>query len=344
VTARPPILLTGVAGFIGSQVARHLLARGERVVGIDSLSDYGGRAIKEDRLASLDHLAAKGALTFHQVDIADGAAVTAAAAGLAGCTIIHLAAQAGVRHSLSHPESYVQSNLVGFGHILELARTLGAAHLVFASSSSVYGANTSMPYATTDAVGHPVSLYAATKRANELMAHSYAHLYGLPCTGLRFFTVYGPWGRTDMAPHLFTRAILAGDPIQVFNRGRSRRDFTYIDDIVSGVVAVADRPAAPDPRWNPDAPHPGRSHAPYRLYNIGNNSPVELMTFIATLEELLGRKATMELLPPQPGDVPATCAEIAELESEFGFRPATPLREGLRRYVEWYRGYFGPRG
>lgn len=332
------ILVTGAAGFIGSGVSQALLARGDTVTGFDSVNDYYDVTLKEARLARLR--AHKG-FTFVKGALEDAAAVAALFAGRPFDRVIHLAAQAGVRYSLTNPGAYVQSNLVGFLNILEGCRHARTPHLAYASSSSVYGLNARQPFSVHDNVDHPISLYAATKKANELMAHTYSHLYGLPTTGLRFFTVYGPWGRPDMALFLFTKAILAGRPIDVYNHGKMRRDFTYIDDIVQGVVRTADRIAAPDPAWDAAAPDPGISPAPYRVYNIGNHTPVELDRFIALIEENLGRKAIRNLLPMQPGDVPATCADVADLERDVGFAPATPLETGIARFIEWYREYYG---
>ena len=332
------ILVTGAAGFIGFHVSRALLARGDTVTGFDNLNDYYDVALKQARLAQL---AGQPGFSFAKGALEDAAAVDALFAGRPFDRVIHLAAQAGVRYSLTNPGAYVQSNLVGFLNILEACRRARTPHLAYASSSSVYGLNARQPFSVHDNVDHPISLYAATKKANELMAHTYAHLYGLPATGLRFFTVYGPWGRPDMALFLFTRAILAGRPIDVFNQGKMRRDFTYIDDIVQGVVRTADRIAAPDPAWDAAAPDPGISPAPYRVYNIGNHTPVELERFIAVLEEALGRKAVRHYLPMQPGDVPATCADVDDLRRDVGFAPATPLETGIARFVEWYRDYYG---
>jgi UDP-glucuronate 4-epimerase len=330
------VLVTGAAGFIGMHTAQRLLARGDEVVGVDNLNDYYDVALKRARLEPLQ---AHPRFRFEKLDLAD----TAATAGLFArerCPrVVHLAAQAGVRYSLKNPQAYAQSNLAGFLNVLEGCRHYGVEHLVFASSSSVYGANTAMPYSTHAGADHPVSLYAATKKANELMAHAYSHLYRLPATGLRFFTVYGPWGRPDMAYAIFTKAILDGQPIDVFNHGRMRRDFTYIDDIVEGVVRVLDRAPAADPAFDPARPDPAASHAPYRLYNIGNHTPVELGEFIATLERLLQRTAKKNLLPMQPGDVAETYADVADLQRDVGFAPSTPLDTGLARYVEWYRAY-----
>ena len=334
----PPVLITGVAGFIGNHVALRYLEAGRAVVGLDDVNDYYDTELKEARLR---RLAAHGGHRFHRLDLTDRAALEALFRDDRFSTVIHLAAQAGVRHSLTNPHAYASSNLVGFLNVLECCRHAGVGHLVYASSSSVYGAVTAMPFSVHQNVDHPLSLYAATKKANELMAHSYSHLYRLPTTGLRFFTVYGPWGRPDMAIFAFTRAILAGEPIPVFNGGRMRRDFTYIDDVVDGICRLAERPAAPNPGWDGAAPDPGTSAAPYRLYNIGNNEPVDLLAMIALLEDALGRKASMQMLPMQAGDVPETCADIADLVRDSGFRPATPLSVGIGRFVEWYRAYYG---
>lgn len=332
------VLVTGAAGFIGSHVALQLLGRGDEVVGLDNLNDYYSVRLKRDRLARLTPLAG---FEFVQLDVADRGGMAELFRGRPFDGVIHLAAQAGVRYSLTNPHAYVDSNLVGFTNILEGCRHAQVEHLVYASSSSVYGANTKMPFSVHDNVDHPLSLYAASKKANELMAHTYSHLYGLPTTGLRFFTVYGPWGRPDMALFLFTEAILAGRPIDVFNHGRMQRDFTYVDDIVEGVIRTFDRPAAPNPDWNGAAPDPGSSRAPYRLYNIGNHQPVELLRLIEVLEASLGRTAVKNFLPLQPGDVPATYADVAELARATGFQPRTPIEEGVRRFVEWYRAYYG---
>ncbi|MDR1708545.1 MAG: NAD-dependent epimerase [Candidatus Accumulibacter sp.] len=329
------ILVTGAAGFIGRRVAEILLARGDEVVGVDNLNDYYDPRLKEARLETLRP---HSGFRFRRLDLADGA--DCAALFSEGFErVVHLAAQAGVRYSLINPQAYIQSNLVGFANVLEGCRHNGVEHLVYASSSSVYGANTKMPFSVRDAVDHPVSLYAATKKANELMAHSYSQLYGLPTTGLRFFTVYGPWGRPDMSVWLFTRAILEGRPIDVFNHGKMRRDFTYIDDIADGTVRTLDRIAAPNPDFDPARPDPGSSRAPYRVYNIGNHQPVELMTFIETIERALGREAKKNFLPMQAGDVPATYADVTELTRDAGFAPNTPLTEGIARWVEWYKAY-----
>lgn len=336
------ILVTGIAGFIGFHVARALLARGDRVLGVDNLNDYYEVQLKRDRLAAL--APANGQqLTTVELDIADAAALRSLVADERPDAVIHLAAQAGVRYSLENPHAYTHSNINGFLAVLEACRHHPVKHLVYASSSSVYGLNAHMPFSVHDNVDHPVSLYAATKKANELMAHSYAHLYGLPTTGLRFFTVYGPWGRPDMAYFLFTRAILEGKPIKVFNGGDMARDFTYIDDIVEGVVRVLDRPATADPDWSAAAPDPGSSCAPYRVFNIGNNQPVRLLDFIEAIETALGREAVKDFQPMQPGDVSTTFADIDALGAWTGYRPATPLAEGLAQFAAWYRDYYGQR-
>ena len=331
------ILVTGAAGFIGMHVAERLLARGDAVVGLDNLNDYYDVSLKEARLAQLTP---RAGFTFERADLADREAIDILFRREKPNVVIHLAAQAGVRYGMTNPHAYAQSNLVGFLTILEGCRHHGVKHLVFASSSSVYGANTAIPFSETENVDHPLSLYAATKKSNELMAHAYAHLYGLPVTGLRFFTVYGPWGRPDMSPFVFTRKILAGEPIDVFNNGNHARDFTYIDDIAEGVVRCADRPAQPDPAFDSANPDAATSSAPYRIYNIGNNDPVELMDFIASIETAVGRKAIKNFLPMQPGDVPTTYANIDALERDTGFSPHTPIGEGVRRFVAWYRGYY----
>jgi UDP-glucuronate 4-epimerase len=332
------VLVTGAAGFIGSQLSKRLLDNGINVVGLDNLNPYYSVKLKEDRLAQLE---GHPRFTFARLDLADRAGMERLFAANRFDVVINLAAQAGVRYSLKNPQAYIEANIVGFTNILEGCRHHGVKHLVFASSSSVYGANTKMPFSVHDNVDHPVSLYAASKKANELMAHTYSHLYGLPCTGLRFFTVYGPWGRPDMALFLFTDAILKGRPIQVFNHGRMQRDFTYIDDIVEGVVRVMGRLPAPNPAWSGERPDPGTSYAPYKIYNIGNNQPVELNTFIATIESVLGRTAQKEFLDMQPGDVPATYADVDDLMADVGFKPATPIREGIERFVAWYKSYYG---
>ena len=331
------ILVTGAAGFIGSAVALRLLERGDTVWGIDNLNAYYEVSLKEARLARLQ---GHPAFRFERMDIADRAAMRRLFDAQHFDAIVHLAAQAGVRYSLENPAAYIDANLTGFGNVLEGARQGRTGHLVFASSSSVYGASLKLPFAESDNVDHPVSLYAATKKANELLAHSYAHLYALPCTGLRFFTVYGPWGRPDMAFFKFTRMIIAGQPIPVYNRGDMLRDFTYVDDVVEGVVRAMDRPAQPDPAWNGRDPDPATSSAPYRIYNIGNSAPVQLMRYIEVLEQCIGRKAVCEMLPMQAGDVPATSADVSRLEAAVGYRPTTPVEVGVRRFVDWYREYY----
>jgi UDP-glucuronate 4-epimerase len=331
------ILITGAAGFIGSTLALRLLASGDRVVGLDNLNDYYDVRLKEARLA---RLRAYPGFEFVKEDIADRAAMVRLFAATRFDAVMHLAAQAGVRYSIENPGAYVDTNLVGFGNVIEGARRSEVGHFVYASSSSVYGANAKLPFAEDDNIDHPVSLYAATKKANELMAHSYAHLYRLPCTGLRFFTVYGPWGRPDMALFKFTRGILAGEAIPVFNRGEMVRDFTYVDDIVEGVLRVIDQPAQADPGWSALAPRPSSSNAPYRVYNIGNSRPVKLMRYIEVLEQCLGQKAKLDLLPLQAGDVPETVADVSRLQAAVGFKPATPVETGIARFVEWYRSYY----
>jgi UDP-glucuronate 4-epimerase len=332
------VLVTGAAGFIGSALSLRLLARGDEVLGVDNLNDYYDVSLKQARL---DRLTPHPGFQFAKVSIEDRPALEGAFAPFKPQRVVNLAAQAGVRYSLENPYAYVEANLVGFINILEACRHGKVEHLVYASSSSVYGANRKLPFSVQDSVDHPVSLYAATKKANELMAHTYSHLYGLPTTGLRFFTVYGPWGRPDMALFLFTRKILAGEPIDVFNHGHHTRDFTYIDDIVEGVIRTLDRVATPDPHYDPLHPNPGTSSAPYRLYNIGNSRPVQLFHYIEVLEQCLGRKAEQNLLPLQPGDVPDTSAEVTELMADTGYQPATPVEAGVARFVEWYRGYYG---
>jgi UDP-glucuronate 4-epimerase len=331
------ILITGAAGFIGAAVAQRLLDRGDSVHGIDNLNAYYDVSLKEARLARLRPYEN---FVFQKLDVADRASMENLFATHRFDGVLHLAAQAGVRYSVENPYAYVDANLVGFANVLEGCRYGGVGHLVFASSSSVYGANTKLPFSERDNVDHPVSLYAATKKANELMAHSYAHLYSLKCTGLRFFTVYGPWGRPDMALFKFTSKILRGEPIQVFNHGRMRRDFTYIDDIVEGVVAIIDRPPSGDPTWRGDAPNPATSYAPYRIYNIGNSKPVDLMRYIEVLESCLGKKAEIEFMPMQPGDVPATFADTTALHEAVGFKPGTEIEVGVARFVDWYRSYY----
>lgn len=337
---RVPILVTGAAGFIGYHLCSKLLERGDRVIGVDNMSTYYDTRLKQDRLAQL---VGRSGFEFHQIDISDAGAVDRLFAGQKPEIVVNLAAQAGVRYSLQNPFAYVNSNLHGFMAILESCRHHHVRHLVFASSSSVYGANTSMPFSVHDNVDHPVSLYAATKKANELMAHSYSHLFRLPVTGLRFFTVYGPWGRPDMALFLFTRAILRGEPIPVFNQGKMRRDFTYIDDIVDGVMRVMDKAPSGNSAWNGADPDPGSSLAPYRIYNIGHNEPVELMRFIEVLEQRLGKKARRNMMELQPGDVPATFADIDGLVEDFGFRPDTTIETGIDKFVTWYLDYYANR-
>lgn len=330
------ILVTGAAGFIGFHVCLRLLRDGHAVTGIDNLNDYYDPRLKHHRLELLRR---EAAFTFLPLDLADDDGMDRLFTDNAFTQVINLAAQAGVRYSLENPRSYVRSNLVGFANVLEGCRRSGVGHLVFASSSSVYGLNESLPFSETDNVDHPVSLYAASKKSNELMAHSYSVLYGIPCTGLRFFTVYGPWGRPDMALYIFTKAILAGEPIPVFNGGLMRRDFTYIDDVVEGVVRLLPLPPAPNPAWDPAKPDPASGPCPYAVYNIGNNNAVTLDAFISTLEAVLGKKAIRNLLPMQPGDVRATYADIERLRVKVGFSPATPLEEGIRRFTEWYTEY-----
>ncbi len=331
-------LVTGAAGFIGYHVARALLERGDRVVGLDNLNDYYDPNLKKARLAELEPFEE---WTFERLDLADREGMESLFARYGFDRVIHLAAQAGVRYSIENPHAYGQSNLVGFLHILEGCRRHEVGHLTYASTSSVYGANEVYPYSVRHNVDHPVSLYAATKKANELMAHSYSHLYGLPATGLRFFTVYGPWGRPDMAYFKFTEAILAGRSIDVYNHGHMRRDFTYIDDITEGVIRASDRVAEPDPEWSGGAPDPATSYAPFKVYNIGNNQSVELLRFIEVLEDVLGVKAELNMLPMQAGDVPATAADIDALVRDTGFRPNTPIADGLAKFVEWYREFYG---
>ncbi len=331
-------LVTGAAGFIGYHVAERLLQRGDEVIGLDNMNPYYDPVLKAARL---ERLRRHTGFRFVKLDLADRSAIEALFGVERFPRVIHLAAQAGVRYSVTHPHSYIESNVVGFLHILEGCRHHGAEHLTYASTSSVYGMNTQMPFSVHQGADHPVSLYAATKKANELMAHSYAHLYRLPSTGLRFFTVYGPWGRPDMALFLFTRAILEGKPIDVFNHGRMRRDFTYIDDIAEGVVRASDRPAAPSDTWSGNVPDPATSSAPYRIYNVGNSEPAELMDFIAALERALGKTAEKNYLAMQPGDVPATAADVADLVRDVGFRPSTTIETGVARFVAWYREYHG---
>lgn len=331
-------LVTGAAGFIGFHTSLRLLARGDRVVGFDNVNDYYDVRLKEARL---ELLAKHPGFTLVKGDLGDREAVDGCFVKHRLSTVIHLAAQAGVRHSITHPHVYVHSNLTGFLHVLEACRHQGVQHLTYASTSSVYGANGNMPFSVHHGVDHPLTLYAATKRSNELMAHSYAHLYGLPVTGLRFFTVYGPWGRPDMALFLFTKAILEGRPIDVYNQGEMARDFTYVDDIVDGIVGASDRPATPDLQWSANAPDPATSRAPYRLYNIGNSRPTNLLSFIDAIERSVGRTAQKNLLPLQPGDVPATWADVSDLTVATGYAPSTSVDVGVPRFVEWYRRYYG---
>lgn len=331
------ILVTGAAGFIGSHVAKRLLERGDDVIGLDNLNSYYDPSLKEARLERLRKF---DRFTFVRADLADQQAIDDLFATRKPTGVVHLAAQAGVRYSIEQPRPYIESNVTGFLNILEGCRHNKAEHLVFASTSSIYGLNTRQPFSEHDGVDHQMSLYAATKKANEVMAHSYAHLYRLPCTGLRFFTVYGPWGRPDMALFKFTKGILAGEPIPVFNRGEMVRDFTYIDDIAEGVIRTLDRPAQPNESWDPEHPDPATSSAPYRVFNIGNNKPVPLMDYIGALERALGRKAKLDLLPMQAGDVPSTMADVSELEKATGYRPATSVEEGVARFVKWYREYY----
>jgi UDP-glucuronate 4-epimerase len=333
-----PTLVTGAAGFIGFHTATQLLERGEEVVGLDDFNSYYDPTLKEDRVRILQK---HSGFSLARIGCQDRDAVMDLFARSRFDQVVHLGAQAGVRYSIENPFAYIDSNLVGFGSILEGCRKHEIKHLVYASSSSVYGGNRNLPFSTKDPVDHPLSLYAATKKANEAMAHTYSSLYGLPTTGLRFFTVYGPWGRPDMAPFKFTKSILAGDPIKVFNHGNHSRDFTYVDDIVEGVIRTLDHVASPDPGFNPETPDPSTSSAPWRLYNIGNGSPVQLMDFIGLIEETLGRKAKLELLPMQPGDVPDTCADVTALKNDVGYAPSTPVEVGVPRFVEWYREYYG---
>ncbi len=331
------ILVTGTAGFIGHALTLRLLQRGDEVIGVDNLNDYYDVRLKKDRLAQLtDH----ERFTDCRLDLEDAEGIGSLFKREQPQRVVNLAAQAGVRYSLTHPQAYVSANLAGFVNILEGCRHHQVEHLVYASSSSVYGANTNMPFSVHHNVDHPVSLYAASKKANELMAHTYSHLFGLPTTGLRFFTVYGPWGRPDMALFLFTRNILAGRPIDVFNHGDHLRDFTYIDDIVEGMIRTIDHLATPDPAWSGDAPDPGTAAAPYRVYNIGSNNPIRLMDYIETLERCLGKTAVKNMLPMQPGDVPATYADVSDLVRELGYRPATSIEQGISAFVDWYRGYY----
>ncbi|MGZ8217823.1 NAD-dependent epimerase [Methylomagnum sp.] len=332
------VLVTGTAGFIGAALSHVLLARGDEVIGVDNVNDYYDVALKEARLARLK---GQPGFTEARISLEDRDSLFRLFAAQRPERVVNLAAQAGVRYSITHPHTYIDANLVGFCNILEACRHNAVEHLVYASSSSVYGANTAMPFSVHQNVDHPVSLYAATKKANELMAHTYSHLYGIPTTGLRFFTVYGPWGRPDMALFKFTKSILEGRPIDVFNFGKHRRDFTYIDDIVEGVVRTLDNVATPNPAWNGDAPDPGTGKAPYRLYNIGNHQPVELMRFIEVLEDCLGKQAEKNYLPMQDGDVPATYADVDDLMRDVGYAPATPIETGIANFVAWYKDYYG---
>ena len=335
-----PVLVTGAAGFIGAALCRRLLDRGDRVVGVDNLNSYYDPTLKRARLAGLDAVAPPGAWRFEALSLEQGDELIALVESERPRVVVNLAAQAGVRYSLENPAAYIQSNLVGFGHVLEGCRHHGVEHLVYASSSSVYGGNRNLPFDERQPVNHPVSLYAASKKANELMAHTYSHLYGLPATGLRFFTVYGPWGRPDMAPMLFARAIMAGDPIKVFNHGRMQRDFTYIDDIVEGVLRCCDKPATPNPDFDPLNPDPATAAAPHRVFNIGNSQPTPLLRFIEVMEQAFGQDAVKDFQSMQPGDVVATAANTAALEAWVGFRPSTPIELGVERFAAWYRGYF----
>lgn len=331
------VLVTGAAGFIGMHASERLLARGDQVVGLDNLNDYYDPQLKRDRLARLEPHAN---FRFVKMDVADREGMEKLFADEKFDRVIHLAAQAGVRYSIENPHAYIDSNIVGFMNVLEGCRHNKVQHLAYASSSSVYGGNTKMPFSEHDSVDHPISMYAATKKANELMAHTYSHLFGLPTTGLRFFTVYGPWGRPDMALFLFTKATLEGRPINVFNHGKMQRDFTYVDDIVEGVIRVLDHTAEPDPEFNADQPDPGRSNAPFRVFNIGNHNPVQLMDYIGAIESALGMEAKKNFLPMQDGDVPATYANTDELNAWTGFSPATSVTDGVARFVDWYRAYF----
>jgi UDP-glucuronate 4-epimerase len=333
-----PILVTGAAGFIGFHVAKRLLRDGHDVVGLDNMNAYYDPALKDARRAEL---AKSNRFRFIKLDLADRDGVAALFKEHRFPYVVHLAAQAGVRHSLVDPFAYVDANLTGFTTILEGCRHNGCRHLLYASSSSVYGSNTKMPFSVHENVDHPLSLYGASKKANELMSHAYAHLFGLPVTGLRFFTVYGPWGRPDMAMWIFAKAIMAGDPIKLFNKGNMRRDFTYVDDVVESVVRLVDRPAVGNPNYSTASPDPGSSSAPWRVYNIGNNKPVELLDVVRILEEAIGKKAKHELLPMQPGDVPATYADVDDLMRDVGFRPATPIEQGIARFIAWYREWAG---
>jgi len=334
------VFVTGAAGFIGAALAQRLLLRGERVVGIDNLNSYYDPALKQARLRQIENTAPAGAWRFEPIALEQHEPLTALFAEERPQVVVNLAAQAGVRYSLENPAAYIQSNLVGFGHILEGCRHHGVGNLVYASSSSVYGGNRNLPFHEQQPVNHPVSLYAASKKANELMAHTYSHLYGLPATGLRFFTVYGPWGRPDMAPMLFARAILVGEPIKVFNHGKMQRDFTYIDDIVEGVVRCCDKPATANPAFDPLQPDPATAAAPHRVFNIGNSQPTELLRFIEVIEQALGRAAIKDFQPMQPGDVVATAADTRALEEWVDFRPSTPIETGVERFARWYREFY----
>ena len=334
------ILVTGAAGFIGAALSIRLLRRGDRVVGLDNLNDYYDPSLKRARLREIEAVAPLGAWRFEPLALEDADGLLAVFAAERPHVVVNLAAQAGVRYSLENPAAYIQSNLVGFGNLLEGCRHHGTENLVYASSSSVYGGNRNLPFHERQPVNHPVSLYAASKKANELMAHTYSHLYGLPATGLRFFTVYGPWGRPDMAPMLFARAILAGESIKVFNHGRMQRDFTYIDDIVEGVLRCCDKPATANPEFDPLQPDPATAAAPHRVFNIGNSQPTELLRFIQVMEDALGREAVKNFQPMQPGDVVATAADTSALEAWVGFKPSTPIETGVERFAQWYRSYF----
>ncbi len=335
------VLVTGAAGFIGASLSQRLLQQGDRVVGLDNLNDYYAPSLKQARLRQIEAVAPEGAWHFVEIALEDSDALMALFAAEKPTVVVNLAAQAGVRYSLENPAAYIQSNLVGFSHVLEGCRHHGIENLVYASSSSVYGGNRNLPFHEKQPVNHPVSLYAASKKANELMAHTYSHLYGLPATGLRFFTVYGPWGRPDMAPMLFARAILAGEPIKVFNHGKMQRDFTYIDDIVEGVLRCCDKPATANPEFDPLAPDPATAAAPHRVFNIGNSQPTPLLRFIEVMEEALGCEAVKDFQPMQPGDVVATAANTAALEAWVGFKPSTPIETGVQRFADWYRSFYG---
>ncbi|RWB71545.1 MAG: NAD-dependent epimerase [Mesorhizobium sp.] len=336
-TSNRPVLVTGAAGFIGFHLCRRLLSDGWQVVGLDSMSEYYDGNLKRARLDQLEEFPH---FRFEHVDLADRDRVSALFASIGPEIVVNLAAQAGVRHSLTNPYAYGESNLSGFLNVLEGCRHASVGHLVYASSSSIYGGSTRMPFSVHDSADHPLSLYAASKKANELMAHAYSHLLRLPTTGLRFFTVYGPWGRPDMALFIFTKAILAGEPIDVFNHGNMQRDFTYIDDVIEGLIRIMQLPATPDKDWSSDAPDPATSNAPFRIHNIGGSSPVELNHLIELLEDALGKKAKRNCMPLQPGDVPATCADVSSLEQATGFRPRIPIEIGVRRFVEWYREFY----